>query len=180
MAVSTGIGRGTAGVWGVAALLLLLPLVAMQFTHEVAWSPGDFAVFGAMLLVACGTYELAARVARSGAYRAAVGVALTAAFLLGWVNLAVGIAGSEGQPVNAVFAGVLAVGVVGAFVARFRPRGMARALVAMALAQLLAGALALRVDPGPVLAATGLFVALWLTSAWLFRKAARQPGPAAP
>jgi predicted Na+-dependent transporter len=48
-------------IWGTAAFLLLLPLIAMQFTNEVNWDETDFVVFGAMLFGACGVYELAAR-----------------------------------------------------------------------------------------------------------------------
>ena len=75
--------------------LLLLPLVAMQFTNEVNWDETDFIVFGAMLAAACGTYELAARMTGNTAYRAAVSVAVAAAFLLIWINLAVGIIGAR-------------------------------------------------------------------------------------
>ena len=166
-------------VWGAAAFLLLLPFVAMQFTDEVTWGLGDFITFGAMLAIACGTYELAARMTRNKSYRAAVGVAVAAAFLLVWVNLAVGIIGSEGSPANLMYGGVLAIGIVGAIIARFRPKGMARALAAMALAQALVAAIALLVgwnDPwnGPleILALNGFFVALFAGSAWLFGRAA--------
>ena len=36
-------------VWGGAAALLLLPLVAMQFTEEVQWTWHDFVIMGVML-----------------------------------------------------------------------------------------------------------------------------------
>jgi hypothetical protein len=166
--------------WAIAALLLLLPLVAMQFTDEVAWDETDFIVFGAMLVGACGAWELAARMTGNAAYRAAVGVAVAAAFILVWMNLAVGIIGSEDNPANLMFFGVLAVAMVGAVIARFQPRGMARALVATALAQTLAGAIALVGGwgstganwPQVIVILTLFFAALWLGSAWLFRKAA--------
>jgi len=105
--------------WGTAGILLLLPLVAMQFTDEVNWDEADFAVFGAMLAVACGTCELAARMTDNRAYRAAVGVAIAAAFILVWMNLAVGIIGSEDNPANLMYGGVLAIGIIGAVIARF-------------------------------------------------------------
>lgn len=163
-------------VWGVAACMLLLPFVAMQFTREVNWDGADFAVFGAMLLVACGTHELAARMTGNGMYRAAVGVAVVAAFLLFWMNLAVGLIGSEDNPANLMYDGVLAVGIVGAIVARFQPRGMALVLVAMALAQvlaaLIAGVLTRWSVPLQIVILNGGFAALWLLSAWLFRRAA--------
>ena len=149
MAGNTENGGGRRGsrwriaVWGTAALMLLLPLVAMQFTDEVDWDEADFAVFGAMLAGACGTYELAARMTGNTAYRAAVGVALAAAFILVWMNLAVGIIGTEDNPANLMYGGVLAVGIIGAVIARFQPHGMARALVATALAQALVAVIAL-------------------------------------
>ena len=168
--------------WVIAALILLLPLVAMQFTDEVDWDETDFIVMGAMLFGACGTYELATRMTGNAAYRAAVGVAVVAAFILIWMNLAVGIIGSEDNPANLMYGGVLAVAILGGLVVRFQPRGMARALAATALAQAAVGVIAVIAGwgstganwPRPVVVLTGFFAALWLASAWLFRKAARE------
>ena len=174
--------RGTRwrmAAWGTAALMLLLPLVAMQVTDEVDWDVTDFAVFGAMLVAAGGTYELAARMTGNTAYRAAVGVAIAAAFILVWMNLAVGIIGAEDNPANLMYGGVLAVGIIGAIIARFQPDGMARTLVATALAQALVAVIAVIAGMGypaspplEILGVNALFAALWLMSAWLFRKAA--------
>lgn len=169
--------------WAIAACLLLLPLVAMQFTGEVNWDETDFLVMGALLFGACGAFELAARTTGNTAYRAAVGVAVVAAFLLIWINLAVGIIGSEDNPANLMYLGVLAVGILGGIIGRFTPAGMARALAATALAQTLAGLIALLAGwgatgqnwPQVILVLTGFFAALWLGSAWLFRKAAAAP-----
>ena len=80
-------------VWGTAAFALLLPLIAMQFTSEVDWDIMDFVVFGVMLLIVCGAYELATRLTGKRAYRLALGIALVGAFLLTWAHLAVGIFG---------------------------------------------------------------------------------------
>lgn len=77
-------------VWGGAALLLLLPLVAMRFTHEVAWDGADFAVFGAMLAVACGAFEVTLRMTRRPLYRIVIGAAVAALFVAVWAMLAVG------------------------------------------------------------------------------------------
>ena len=155
-------------------LILLLPLIAMRFTDEVVWDLADFAVAGALLLGAGFTFELIARKARSIAYRAAVGIAVAAALLLVWVNLAVGIIGNEGNPANLMYIGVLAVGIVGAVIARFQPHGMARALLAMALAQILVAVIALITGLGHTFVVTSFFVALWLTSAWLFRRSGEE------
>jgi hypothetical protein len=170
------------GPWAAAALILLTPLVAMPFTDEVVWDETDFAVMGAMLFGGCGAYELAARMTGNVAYRAAAGVAVVAAFILVWMNLAVGIIGSEDNSANLMYAGVLAVGVLGAFLVRFKPRGMARALAATALAQVSVGAIALIAGlgstganwPQVIVVLTGFFTTLWLVSAWLFGKAARE------
>lgn len=171
--------------WGAAALVLLSPLVAMQFTEEVAWDLADFAVFGAMLAGAGLTFELAVRTVSNKAYRAAVGVALAAAFLLVWVNAAVGIIGTEDNPANSVFGGVLAVGIIGSAIARLQPLGMMRALFATAVLQASVAVIAAIAGIGhpdspplEILGVNALFTMLWLISAWLFRKAAREHPPA--
>ena len=135
--------RWRIAAWAAAALILLLPLFAMQFTDQVVWDVADFAIFGALLVGVGVTFELAARKTGNSAYRSAVGVALAAVFILVWVNGAVGIIGSEDNDANLMYYGVLAVGLIGAFVARFQPRGMARALFATALAQALVAVIAL-------------------------------------
>jgi hypothetical protein len=163
--------------WSTPALLLLVPLVAMQFSQEWNWTPFDFVAMGVILYGAVLTYELVARKAVTTAYRAAVGVAGTTAVLLLWVNGAVGIIGDG--PGNLMYFGVPAMGVIGAFVAGLEPRGMARALFVMALAQMLVPVMALVIwnppfAPGvlPVFVLNGIFAGLWLTSAGLFRRAA--------
>jgi hypothetical protein len=167
--------------WGTAAALILLPLFAMQVTDEVVWDLADFAIAGALVVGVGITYELAARMTANSAHRAAVGIALAAAFILIWINFAVGIIGSEGNPANLMYGGVLGVGIVAAVIARFQPDGMARALVATALAQTLVAVVALATglgSPGSglleIMALNGFFAVLWLISAWLFRKAARE------
>ena len=99
------------------------------------WDVVDFGVFGAMLLGIGVIYKLARRNADNKTYRFAVGVALAAAFILIWVNGAVGIIGNESNDDNMMYFGVLAVGIIGAVIARFQPRGMVRAMYATALAQ---------------------------------------------
>jgi hypothetical protein len=141
-------GSRRIAVWVGAAFLLLLPAVAMQFTDEVKWDETDFIVFAAMLIAACGTHELAARITSNAAYRAAVGVAVAAAFMLVWINLAVGIIGSEDNRANLMYGGVLAVPIIGAIVARFQAIGMVRALAATAIAQAVVGAIALTAGLG--------------------------------
>jgi hypothetical protein len=147
---------------------------------EVAWDGADFILFGAMLLAACCAFELATRRTGSAAYRAGIGAATGAAFLLVWMNLAVGLIGPEDHPANRLVIVVLAVAAIGAGAGRFRPRAMAGTLAAMALAQVLVGlaaAIAGWDRPLEILGVTGLFAALWLAAAALFRRAAREEKP---
>jgi hypothetical protein len=161
------------GGWGFAALLLLAPLVAMQFTREVNWTGFDF-LFAAVLIGGVGLLlELVARMTSNFAYRAGVGIALAAAFLLIWVNGAVGLIGSEHDPYNFLFLGVIGVAVLGAVIASFQSAGMALAMLAAAVAQACIGLGGLSADPRGAVFSTA-FGGLWLLSAVLFRKAARE------
>jgi hypothetical protein len=174
--------RSARGVAIATAFILLLPLVAMQFSDEVVWNLADFAVAGALLFGAGLTYQLVARKAGNNAYRVAVGVAVAAALLLVWTVGAVGVIGEEGDRADLMYGGVLAVGIIGAIIARFRPHGMARALLATALAQALVAVIALIAGKHQapissvfeILGVNGFFVALFVGSAWLFRRAARK------
>lgn len=159
-------------VWGGAALLLLAPLVAMRFTREVDWSPVDFLVMGTLLALVGGAYELAVRVARTHVYVIAFGVAVGTAFLTIWANLAVGIVGEPAEPINRLYFGVVAVAVIGAALTRLRPAGMARAMLATAIAQAAGSLVGLFADGVTVFVLTAAFAVLWLVSAALFRRAA--------
>lgn len=180
-----GSGRRMAAWCAAVLLLLMLPLLAMQVTGQVDWDVFDFAVVGALLIGAGVSYELAARMTASTAYRAAAGVALAAVFLLAWVIGAVGVIADSGDPADLMYGGVIAVGIIGAVLARFQAHGVARALFAMALAQALVGAIALVAGMVPaynsayeILGLNGLFAALFVGSAALFRRAARERPPA--
>ena len=118
------------------------------------------------------------------AYRFAAGLALAAAFLIVWLNVAAGLIGIEDDdPANLLYVGVLAIGLIGAIIARFQPRGLARALFATALAQALVGAVALKypntASPVQIVLLHGLFVALFAGAGLLFRYAAQERFPRA-
>lgn len=74
--------------------LLLIPLIAMQFTHEVNWGPLDFVVAGVLLLAAGLVIDLVLRKVKNTNYRIAIIIALLIALLLIWAELAVGIFGT--------------------------------------------------------------------------------------
>jgi hypothetical protein len=98
------------------------------------------------------------------------------------MNLAVGIIGSEDNPVNLMYFGVIAIGILGATMARLRPQGMARALFTTALAQALVPVIALIINKPQVtsveasmgvlgvLGLNAFFVMMFIGSALLFRR----------
>jgi len=78
-------------LWVSATSFLALPAIAMQFTDEVNWQLGDFAVFGVMIALVVGGIELLS-VSKLKARSKIIGVcAVLALFLLVWIELAVGI-----------------------------------------------------------------------------------------
>lgn len=161
-------------VWGGAAAAMLLPLVAIRGLGAAAWDPPGDLVFLAILLAGLGgAFELAARVSERNAYRAGLGIAVAAALLGGWINLAVGIIGNEDNPANWIYFAVPAVAASGALAARFEAGGMAQAMAAAAVAQVLTFVAALAAGLGFTGPITVFFAGLWLISAWLFRRAAR-------
>lgn len=74
--------------------LLLMPLVAMQFTNEVDWKPFDFAVMGVLLFGTGLACELVIRKVKTVQYRVAICLGILLAFFLVWAELAVGIFGT--------------------------------------------------------------------------------------
>ena len=176
--MEAGKGKGwnvlRVAAWVGAAVLMLIPMVAMQFPASgFNWTLGDFVAFAAMLLIALGTFEVGLRMSPDPWYRAGVAVAVAGGFLMVWANLAVGIIGDGDNLANVAFFGVLLVGMIGALLAWFRPAGMARALYATALANaaLSVGCLLAGWDHRGALLSL-FFVLPWLLSAGLFRKAA--------
>ena len=79
---------------GTVAIILLIPLVAMQFTSEVAWSASDFVLIGGLLVGTGLLCELVLRTVKKTEYRILLCVLLLAALFLIWAELAVGIFGS--------------------------------------------------------------------------------------
>ena len=75
-------------------LLLLIPLIAMQFTDEVNWTLSDFAVAGVLLLSTGLMCELVIRKVKKIEHRIAISIAILVTLLLIWAELAVGIFGT--------------------------------------------------------------------------------------
>lgn len=170
----------------IAAFLLLVPILAMLFTEQVNWTAFDYFVAWILLFGAGSTYVLIAGMGNVKSYRIAAGIAVGTALIIIWSNLAVGIIGSEENPVNLLFYAVLLIGITGSFAARFKPRGMSITLFVMAIAQALVPAIALLIrmpdlpsdvsttDIFRVFVFNSFFVILFILSALLFRSAAKQ------
>lgn len=164
-----------------AILILLIPLIAMQISSEIKWSPLDFVAAGILLMITGFAFVLVTFNASNKIYRIAVGMALGTALFMVWSNLAVGLIGSEDNPINALYLGVLIVGIIGAIISKLRPVGMFKALLATALAQGLITFIALFAGFGntfreffEIINVNGFFIVLWLASAWMFRSSARK------
>lgn len=172
--------------WIGAGCLLLAPLVAMQFSDEVDWTPFDFMVMGAMMLAVLIPWELALRTSRDLAHLAGCALTLGGCFVLLWLTLAVGVIGSEDNAANLMFFAVIGAAVLGAVVSAVRAEGMARTLFAMAVLQVGIGAIALGAQlgtegerwPVDVIGVTGFFTLLWLVAGVLFRSSARSAAEA--
>lgn len=165
--------------WGAAAGLILLPLVAMQYSSEVVWTGSDF-VFAIVMLGSVGLgLELAVRT-KNRLFTMAVAIALLTSFLQIWIAAAVGIIGNENEDANLLFLCVVGVALVGSAIASLRPARMAVAMIAAAIAQAAVPLIApvfgdstmAAIWAPEVIILTIVFTAGWLASARLFRMAA--------
>lgn len=77
-----------------SAILLLIPLIAMQFTDEVNWTLLDFVVAGTLLVGTGLIFDVILRKIKTTKYRIVISVSLLIALLLIWTELAVGIFGT--------------------------------------------------------------------------------------
>lgn len=81
-------------ILSVATCLLLLPLIAMQFSNEVNWKGGDFLIMGVLLYGTGLSCELVMRKVKGRGKRFLVcGIVLIMLFIV-WAELAVGVFGT--------------------------------------------------------------------------------------
>lgn len=78
----------------IPSIILLLPLIAMQFTNEVNWTVFDFIVAGLLLFGVSFLSELVLRHIKNRKHRIIAIAILLLILLLIWLELAVGIFGS--------------------------------------------------------------------------------------
>lgn len=175
----------------ITAAVLAVPALAMAFNLAipdpgsgdrggVKWGPMDFVLAGTMILGAGLLYELGASQGASIAHRIAAGIAAGGALLLTWIDLAVGMMGSgSDNPVSGVYLGVVAVLIIGASLARLRPRSMSIALFVTAAAHAALAIYGIVAGWEPTLMADAFFIGVWVASALLFRQASTESAPAA-
>ncbi len=166
-------------VWIITLALILMLPVALQFTNEVQWN--EAVAYSIILLAIGGTYELWQWLKKhDSAYRFAFVLGLVGMLFLGWVSGAVGIIGSENNPVNLMYWVVPAIGVIGSLLSRFKPRGMALTLFAVALIQFLVPVVALIISSEiswgnagviGVFVVNSIFAVLFASSGLLFERA---------
>lgn len=82
------------GILIAIGILLLIPLIAMQFTDEVNWTLYDFIVMGFLLIGTGLLCELVIRKVNKNYLRIALCLVLLLIFFLIWAELAVGIFGT--------------------------------------------------------------------------------------
>ncbi len=81
-------------ILSIIVILLLIPLIAMQFTEEVNWTLIDFVVAGILLLGTGIVFDLVIRKIKNIKYRVAISIAVLIMLFLIWAELAVGIFGT--------------------------------------------------------------------------------------
>ena len=85
------LGKSLLTVAAVTAAVLMIPLVAMQFTGEVNWTVSDFVIAGVLLMVTGLAWVVASRTVRTRKQRVIAGALIGLAFVYIWAELAVGI-----------------------------------------------------------------------------------------
>ena len=79
-------------ILGIAIVILIIPLIAMQFNSEVNWDIGDFIIAGILLFGTGILLELI--LAKSKKYKTLLILTVIVLLLLIWMEMAVGIFGS--------------------------------------------------------------------------------------
>ena len=160
------VALGALAVW-------MVPLVASQFFEDWHWGVGGFVSVYVLFFLTGMVMALVARRMGVWSYKAGVGLALVAGFVLGWSTM-VQVADS-GHPDRLWYHSVLVVGAIGACLARLKAPGLAWTLFAMA-ATLALIAVTLPSGAPPDMARRmaighGVYTALFTASGLLFRHA---------
>ncbi len=135
----------------ITALLLLIPLTAMQFSDEVNWSVSDFIIMGTALLLVGFGYNWISQKSKKMQFKLATAFAILGAFLLFWVNAAVGIIGNENQTANLLYFSVFLILIIGIGISKFKAKKLAFTMFFASGVQLLIPVIALIIWPPPTI-----------------------------
>jgi ABC-type cobalt transport system substrate-binding protein len=83
------------GILLIVTILLLIPLIAMQFTDEVNWTLTDFIAAGVLLLGTVVMCEFIMRKVTKTKHRIVLCAIILIVLVLIWIELAVGIFGTS-------------------------------------------------------------------------------------
>lgn len=136
--------------WGGAVVLLLTPLVAMQFTHEVQWTEAEFIIAFAITGIIGALAELNVLITSNRFSRAGGFFAILAGSLVFWSNLGIGMIGNRGDTVNLLFGLVLLIAIIGAWLSSLHRHVLPAAMLAA----------------GTVQCAIGLLGGIWGSDFW--------------
>lgn len=81
-------------IYTTATIILSVPLIAMQFTEEVRWSPADFLIAGILLFSAAFAVSTIINTMKLPGKRIIYVAAVLIVLILIWAEMAVGIFGS--------------------------------------------------------------------------------------
>ena len=157
---------------------LIIPLIATNTVEGFNWDPLDF-VFAFVLIAGAGfAFLLLSSIEKNLLYKGAWALTVLTAFLLIWINAAVGLLGGEDNPANLLYGAVLAILFLGTIGTGAKARGMSVVVFLAAVTQLLVPAVAFLIwqpsvtgDLIRVVAISSFFGVLWLGAALLFRRA---------
>lgn len=163
----------------ISALFMLIPFTASLLSDEMDWSLFDYILIWTLLFLTGLTYSFITRNSKDAVYRLAVGLAVVSGLMLTWANVAVGLIGSEDNPINLSYMFILAVGILASFIVRFKAVKMTFVMVSMAYLLLVVGVVALFMDMHllphssvtQIMGVTGFFMLPMLVSAILFYQA---------
>jgi hypothetical protein len=170
----------------ISTALLVVPLTASFFVDGWLWTAFDYAFAWVIFsLVSLGLTFVASK-ANGMTYKAGGAVAILTAFLLIWINAAVGFIGDGDlfDSPNGLYVAVVLFGIMGAVWSRLEARRMSQALYATALALALVPVVSYLVwppsviswSPGvlPVFILNSCFVMAFVVSGLLFASASKQ------
>ena len=161
----------------VPSVPVVLIFTADFFGSEITWGAEDYFVAWLLFLGAAGIYKQLAVSGSDLYHRLGVGLSAFTVLALVWVNLAVGMIGSEDDPANRLYYFLALGALFSIFAAGRRPAWLARVMFVAALCQLLVPWIAFLLWPAPahqavvrILLFNLLFAVSWLLAAFLFKR----------